>query len=401
MAVFIWKGRNRLGDVVEGERLAKSAADLTRILQREQVTVINVKKKPTELKIPFLKKEKVPLKELAVYSRQLSVLIDADLPLIQGLSMLAQQTKNKYFKSVITHVRRDVEAGATLNQAKKKFPKVFDDLYCNLVASGEQSGSLDIMLRRLAEYQERVVKLKAQVKQAMTYPTAIFIFSIIVTIFMLWKVVPIFSGIFDELGADMPLLSKIMLAASNFIQSYIFWMFIGFIGFIVLFRYFKKTPQGRRAVDTATLKMPLFGKMIEKVALSRITRTLSTLLSGGVPMMESLKITSSTAGNVILETRIMMSRAQVAEGTSLMDAFKEKAQFPLVLTQMVGVGEATGTLDAMLTKLADFYDDEVEATVGSLLSILEPILLIFVGALIGTIVISMYLPVFSLIAQFG
>ena len=401
MAVFIWKGRNRLGDVVEGERLAKSAADLSRILQREQVTVINVKKKPTELKIPFLKREKVPLKELAVYSRQLSVLIDADLPLIQGLGMLAQQTKNKYFKSVITQVRKDVEAGATLNQAKKKFPKVFDDLYCNLVASGEQSGSLDIMLRRLAEYQERVVKLKAQVKQAMTYPIVIFVFSILVTIFMLWKVVPIFSGIFDELGADMPLLSQIMLAASNFIQSYIFWMFIGFIGFVFLFRYFKKTPPGRRAVDTATLKMPLFGNMIEKVALSRITRTLSTLLSGGVPMMESLKITSATAGNVILESRIMLSRAQVAEGTSLMDAFKEKGQFPLVLTQMVGVGEATGTLDAMLTKLADFYDDEVEATVGALLSILEPILLIFVGALIGTIVISMYLPVFSLIAQFG
>lgn len=401
MAIFMWKGRNRLGDVVEGERVAKSAADLTRILQREQVTVINVKKKPTELKIPFLKREKVALKELAVYSRQLSVLIDADLPLIQGLGMLAQQTKNKYFKSVIVQVRKDVEAGATLNQAKKKFPKVFDDLYCNLVASGEQSGSLDVMLRRLAEYQERIVKLRAQVKQAMTYPIAIFIFSILVTVFMLWKVVPIFSGIFNELGADMPLLSKIMLAVSNFIQSYIFWMAVGVIGLIFLFRYFKKTPPGRRAVDVATLRMPLFGKLIEKVALSRITRTLSTLLSGGVPMMESLKITSSTAGNVLLEGRIMASRTQVAEGTSLTDAFKETGQFPLMLTQMVGVGEATGTLDAMLTKLADFYDDEVEAAVGSLLSILEPILLIFVGSLIGTIVISMYLPVFSLISQFG
>ena len=401
MAIFSWRGRNRLGDVVEGERVAKSTADLTRILQREQITVINVKKKPAELKIPFLKKEKVGLKELAVYSRQLSVLIDADLPLIQGLGMLAQQTKNKYFKSVIVQVRRDVEAGATLNQAKKKFPKVFDDLYCNLVASGEQSGSLDVMLRRLAEYQERIVKLKSQVKQAMTYPVAIFIFSILVTIFMLWKVVPIFSGIFNELGADMPLLSKIMLAASNFIQSYIFWMAIGFVGFIILFRYLKKTPAGRRAFDTAMLKIPLFGKLIEKVSLSRVTRTLSTLLSGGVPMMESLKITSSTAGNVILESRIMASRTQVAEGTNLTDAFKDTGQLPLMLTQMVGVGEATGTLDSMLMKLADFYDDEVEASVGSLLSILEPIMLIFVGSLIGTIVISMYLPVFSLISQFG
>jgi type IV pilus assembly protein PilC len=192
-----------------------------------------------------------------------------------------------------------------------------------------------------------------------------------------------------------------MLAASNFIQSYIFYMFIGFIGFVFLFRYFKKTPGGRRTVDIATLKMPLFGGLIEKVALSRITRTLSTLLSGGVPMMESLKITSSTAGNVLLEGRIMASRSQVAEGTSLTEAFKETGRFPLMLTQMVGVGEATGTLDAMLMKLADFYDDEVEASVGSLLSILEPILLIFVGSLIGTIVISMYLPVFSLISQFG
>lgn len=401
MAVFNWKGRNRLGDVVEGERVAKSAADLTRILQREQITVINVKKKPTELKIPFLKKEKVALKELAVYSRQLSVLIDADLPLIQGLGMLAQQTKNKYFKRVIAQVRKDVEAGATLNQAKKKFPKVFDDLYCNLVASGEQSGSLDVMLRRLAEYQERIVKLRSQVKQAMTYPLAIFVFSILVTIFMLWKVVPIFSGIFNELGADMPMLSKIMLAVSNFIQSYIFWMGVGFIGLVFLFRYFKKTPMGRRAIDVLMLKIPLFGKLIEKVALSRITRTLSTLLSGGVPMMESLKITSSTAGNVLLESRIMASRTQVAEGTNLTDAFKETGQFPLMMTQMVGVGEATGTLDSMLTKLADFYDEEVEASVGSLLSILEPILLIFVGSLIGTIVISMYLPVFSLISQFG
>jgi type IV pilus assembly protein PilC len=401
MAVFNWKGRNRLGDVVEGERVAKSAADLTRILQREQITVINVKKKPTQLKIPFIKREKVGLKELAVYSRQLSVLIDADLPLIQGLGMLAQQTKNKYFKSVIAQVRRDVEAGATLNQAKKKFPKVFDDLYCNLVASGEQSGSLDVMLRRLAEYQERIVKLRSQVKQAMTYPLAIFIFSILVTIFMLWKVVPIFSGIFNELGADMPMLSKIMLAVSNFIQSYIFWMAVGFIGLVFLFRYFKKTPMGRRTIDTAMLKVPLFGKLVEKVALSRVTRTLSTLLSGGVPMMESLKITSSTAGNVLLESRIMASRTQVAEGTNLTDAFKETGQLPLMLTQMVGVGEATGTLDSMLMKLADFYDEEVEASVGSLLSILEPILLIFVGSLIGTIVISMYLPVFSLISQFG
>jgi type IV pilus assembly protein PilC len=256
------------------------------------------------------------------------------------------------------------------------------------------------MLRRLAEYLENVVKLRAQVKQAMTYPLAVLIFSIVVTIFMMWKVVPVFSNIFIELGADMPLLTVIVLIVSNFVQKYILFIFAGLIGSVFLFRYVKKTTTGRRVIDQSMLKMPLFGGLFQKVALSRITRTLATLLSGGVPMLESLKITSTTAGNVVLENRIMEAQTLVREGGNLTDAFREKAHFPLMVTQMVSVGEATGTLDGMLGKLADFYDDEVEAAVGSLLSILEPILLIFVGGLIGSIVISMYLPVFSLMQQF-
>ena len=400
MAVFTWKGKNRYGDVVDGERVAKSIADLTRILKREQITVFDVSKKRVDIKIPGLKREKVNLKELAVYSRQISVLVDADLPLIQSLTMLADQTKNAYFKTVIQTIRKDVEAGSTLNEAKRKFPKVFDDLYCNLVASGEQSGSLDVMLRRLAEYLESVVKLRAQVKQAMTYPLAVLIFSVLVTIFMMWKVVPVFSNIFIELGADMPMLTLIVLTISNFVQKYILFIFGGLIGSVFLFRYLKKTATGRRVIDQSMLKMPLFGGLMQKVALSRITRTLATLLSGGVPMLESLKITSTTAGNVILENRIVEARTLVSEGGNLTDAFRDKGQFPLMVTQMVSVGEATGTLDGMLGKLANFYDDEVEAAVGSLLSILEPILLIVVGGLIGAIVISMYLPVFSLMQRF-
>jgi type IV pilus assembly protein PilC len=400
MAIFIWKGKNRYGDAVGGERVAKNPSELTRMLQREQITVFNVKKKPTELKLAFLEKHKVPIKELSVYSRQLSVLIDADLPLIQSLTMLAEQTKNKYFKKVINSVKKDVESGSTLNQAKKKFPKVFDNLYCNLVGSGEESGSLDVMLRRLAEYQEKIVKLKAQVKQAMMYPVAILSFSVIVVIFMMWKIVPIFAGIFSELGADLPLVTKIVMVFSNFVQSYILFIVLGFVGFIFFFRYFKQTKSGRRVIDSVLLKLPLLGPMVMKVALSRITRTLSTLLSGGVPMMESLKITSTTAGNVILETRLMNARTKVSEGSSLTDALKEQGHLPYMFYQMVGVGEATGNLDSMLSKLANFYDDEVETTVGSLLSVLEPILLIFVGMLVGGIVISMYLPVFNLIQQF-
>lgn len=400
MAVFLWKGKNRYGDAVGGERVARSRDEVARILEREQITISEVKRKAVEIKIPFLKFESVPLKELAIYSRQLSVLIDAELPLIQSLTILSEQTKNKYFKKVINTIRADVEGGATLNQAKRKFPKVFDNLYCNLVASGEQSGSLDVMLRRLAEYLEQTVKLRAQVKQAMAYPSAVLIFSLVVTIFMLWKVVPVFSNIFLEMGAGLPTLTAVIVALSDIVQNYILFIVLGIVALIFLFRYIKRTEAGGRVVDSLTLRVPLFGKLLEKVALSRVTRTLSTLLSGGVPMLESLKITSSTAGNVIIEGHIMGARKQVAEGTSLTDALRETGRFPFMLVQMTGVGEATGSLDEMLAKLADFYDEEVEGSVAALLSILEPILLIFVGGLIGTIVISMYLPIFQLMQQF-
>ncbi|NOR13748.1 MAG: hypothetical protein GQ545_10895 [Candidatus Aminicenantes bacterium] len=399
MPVYQWKGKNRYGDIVEGRRVARSVEDLSKTLQREQITVIDIERKKAEFRIPFLQTQKVKLKELAVYSRQLSVLIDAELPLIQGLTILAEQTKNKYFKQVIKDVRSDVEAGSTLNQAKKKFPRVFDDLYCNLVASGEQSGSLDIMLRRLSEFLEKIVRLRSQVKQAMIYPTAIVIFAVLVVIFMLWKVIPVFANIFVELGATLPSLTAFIMDLSNFVQKYILFIFLGIVVLVFAFRYARRTDSGRKVIDRFLLKMPLFGLLIEKVGLSRVTRTLSTLLSGGVPMLESLKITSTTAGNVIIEDRIMRARSLVAEGTSLTDAFKEVGHFPFMLIQMIGVGEATGTLDEMLSKLADFYDEEVEATVANLLAIMEPVLLIFVGGMVGTIVVSMYLPIFSLIQQ--
>jgi type IV pilus assembly protein PilC len=399
MPVYQWKGKNRYGDIVEGRRVARSVEDLSENLQREQITIIDIERKRTELRIPFLQTQKVKLKELAVYSRQLSVLIDAELPLIQGLTILAEQTKNKYFKQVIKDVRSDVEAGSTLNQAKKKFPRVFDDLYCNLVASGEQSGSLDIMLRRLSEFLEKIVRLRSQVKQAMIYPSAIVIFAVLVVIFMLWKVIPVFANIFVELGAKLPSLTAFIITLSNFVQKYIIFVFLGIVALVFAFRYVRRTDSGRKVIDRMLLKIPLFGALLEKVGLSRVTRTLATLLSGGVPMLESLKITSTTAGNVIIEDQIMRARSLVAEGTSLTDAFKEGGNFPFMLIQMIGVGEATGTLDEMLTKLADFYDEEVEAAVASLLSVMEPILLIFVGGLVGTIVVSMYLPIFSLIQQ--
>jgi len=400
MAIYVWKGKNRYGDLVGGERVASSVEELTRVLQKEQITISNIAPKRAELKIPFLKREKVRLKELAVYSRQLSVLIDAELPLIQSLTILAEQTRNKYFKKVITSVKEDVEAGSTLNQAKRKFPKAFDDLYCNLIATGETSGSLDIMLQRLAEYIEKIVKLRSQVRQAMIYPSAIVTFAILVAVFLMWKVIPIFASIFIELGAKLPFLTQMVITLSNFIQGYIFYVFLGMIAFVFLFRYFRKTPGGREAVDRFLLRLPLFGNLLEKVAISRITRTLSTLLSGGVPMLESLKVTSTTAGNVIIESSIMAARKLVTEGKSLTDALRESGKFPLMLIQMVSVGEATGTLDDMLSKLANFFDEEVSVAVASLLAVLEPVLLILVGGLVGSLVVSMYLPIFSLMQQF-
>jgi len=398
MPLFQWKGKNRYGDTVQGERKANSANELQAALDKEQITASEIKRKGS-FNLPFLQSRKVRFKELAIYSRQLSVLIDAELPLIQSLNILSEQTKNKYFKSVIQNIREDVEAGSTLNQAKRKYPNVFNDLYCNLVASGEQSGSLDIMLRRLSEFLEKIVKLRSQVTQAMIYPLAIVSFAVIVVIFMMWKIIPVFANIYMELGATLPSLTAFILVVSRFVQSYIVFIFLGIIALIIAIRFWRKTPSGRKITDRFLLKMPLFGSLLEKVGLSRVTRTLSTLLSGGVPMLESMKITSATSGNVIIEEQIMIARSSVAEGTSLTDALRETGQFPFMMTQMIGVGEATGTLDEMLSKLADFYDDEVEASVAALLSVLEPLLLIFVGGLVGLIVVSMYLPIFNLIGE--
>jgi len=402
MAVYVWRGKNRYGDVVGGERVAESIEDLTRTLQRDQIAIISIKPKRAMPAIPFLKREKVKLKELSFFSRQLSVLIDAELPLIQSLGLLAEQQKNKYFARVITEVKEDVEAGAALNQALRKHPKVFDDLYCNLVASGEQSGSLDTMLRRLADYQESMLKLRAKVKQAMIYPAAIVTFAIIVAIFMLWKIIPVFGGIYQELGAQLPGLTAAVLGLSNFVSDYIILIVVGLIAIVVLYQRWSKTPAGREIVDRTKLKLPVMSNLMQKISLSRFTRTLSTLIGGGVPMLESLKIASTTTDNVIIERQVLNARQMVSEGKSLHDSLKQASQdqFPAMMIQMVNVGESTGTLDEMLGKLANFFDDEVDNAVSSLLSALEPLVLIFVGGIVGTLVISMYLPLFNLIQQF-
>jgi type IV pilus assembly protein PilC len=400
MPTFVWKGKNRYGDTVGGERVAASKEELVRLLQKDQIQVLSAGAAKAGIKVPFLKREKVKLKDLAVYSRQLSVLIDAELPLIQSLGILEEQQRNQYFKNVIKTVKEDVEAGSTLNQAKRKHPKAFDDLYCNLIASGEQSGSLDIMLRRLAEFIEKNVRLRAKVKQAMVYPVAILIFAFVVTIFMLWKVIPIFATIFRDLGAELPWLTSFVVALSDFVQKYMVVIVGGVVALIFLFRYYRSTTPGRWSTDRLLLRMPLFGKLLHKVSMTRVTRTLATLISGGVPMLEALKITSTTAGNVIIEKQIVDARKLVSEGKTLAESFKQSGNFPTMMLQMINVGEATGTLDEMLSKLAVFYDEEVDNSVSALLSILEPIMMIFIGGIVGGLVVSMYLPIFTLMSKF-
>jgi type IV pilus assembly protein PilC len=400
MPTYVWKGKNRYGDTVGGERVAASKEELGRMLQKDQISVLSIAPAKGGFSIPFLKREKVRMKDLAIYSRQLSVLIDAELPLIQSLGILEEQQKNAYFKNVIKTVKDDVEAGSTLNQAKRKHPKAFDDLYCNLIASGEQSGSLDIMLRRLSEFIEKNVRLRAKVKQAMIYPVAIVVFAITVAIFLLWKVIPVFANIFRDLGAELPWLTAMVVSLSDFVQKNIVFVIAGIVALVLAFRYYRSTTPGRWSTDRMLLKLPIFGPLLFKVAMTRVTRTLATLISGGVPMLEALKITSTTAGNVVIEKEITDARRLVSEGKTLNESFKQAGSFPSMMLQMVNVGEATGTLDEMLTKLANFYDEEVDNAVSAMLSILEPILLIFVGAMVGGLVISMYLPIFSLMQQF-
>ncbi len=400
MPTYLWKGKNKFGDSVGGQRVAASTEELARALQKDQITVSSITSARMALKIPFLNKEKVKEKELAIFSRQLSVLIDAELPLIQSLSILEEQQRNKYFRKVVATVKADVEGGSTLNQSLRKHPKVFDDLYCNLVASGEQSGSLDVMLRRLAEYIEKNVKLKGQVKQAMIYPTAIVSFALLVTIFLLWKVIPVFASIYTEMGAELPGLTAFVMAMSKFVGKYIIVIFLGLIGLVFLFRYYRATPPGRWTVDRLTLRLPIAGNLLFKVALTRLTRTLATLISGGVPMLEALKVASSTTNNVTIEKDVMDARTMVSEGKTLQQAFKECGRFPMMMIQMINVGEATGTLDEMLSKLATFFDEEVEAAVAALMSALEPAMLILIGFLVGGLIISMYLPIFSMVQNF-
>jgi type IV pilus assembly protein PilC len=399
MPVYTFRGTNRSGAAVSGERTAANKTELAAMLRREQVNVSKMSEKGREFNIPTFGTG-VDAKELAVFTRQFSVMIDAGLPLVQCLEILANQQENKTFQKVLTGVRASVEGGATLSASLKQYDKVFDALYYNMVDAGETGGILDTILQRLATYIEKNVRLKRAVRSALIYPTAVIGIAGLVITLLLWKVVPIFVTLFNGLGAELPLPTRIVIGISQFIGSwYGFMIFIAAAGTVAALAWWYKTPQGRITIDTVVLKLPVLGMLMRKIAVARFTRTLGTLISSGVPILEGLDITARTAGNAVIERAIIATRKAVEAGRSLVDPLKESDVFPGMVTQMIGVGEQTGAMDAMLQKIADFYEDEVDVAVKDMLTLLEPMMIMFLGIVVGGIVVSLYLPLFSLISK--
>lgn len=400
----MYKGRNRLNQLVTGEREARDTSELRAILRREQITLVQASEKGSEFSIPKLgAKKKVKGKELAVFTRQFSVMIDAGLPLVQCLDTLAAQQKNPFFKDVINQVRQSVEEGSTLYAAMEKHPKVFDELYTSMVKAGETGGVLDMILQRLATLIEKVVKLKRSLISASVYPAAVIVIAVIAVAIIMVFVIPQFEQIFLGLlgpGETLPLPTRIVMAISSFVAS---WggvaILIFAISAAIALKSYYKTPKGRWNVDAFLLKIPIIGEILRKIAVARFSRVLSTLLSAGVPIMQSLEITAKTAGNAVVEEAIMKIRTGVERGESIVQPMKESGVFPHMVIQMTDVGERTGAIDQMLSKVADFYEEEVDAAVADLLSLIEPMLIAFLGVTIGGIVIAMYLPLFTLIGK--
>ena len=404
MPTYVFKGRNRLNEIVVGERVADNRDTLRQILRREQVTLTSIKEKGREIGIPKLGgRKKVKAKDLSIFTRQFSVMIDAGLPLVQCLEILAQQQDNKYFQQTLLQVRQDVEEGSTLAAAMARHPRVFDQLYSNMVEAGETGGILDLILQRLSTFIEKIVKLKRDVVSAMIYPAAVIVLAIVAVAVIMVVVIPQFQNIFLGLlgpGEQLPLPTRIVTGISSFLAG---WgglvILVAIIATVVGLRFYYKTPGGRKMIDRLLLKVPILGAIFQKISVARFSRTLSTLLSPGVPILQSLDITARTSGNVIIEEAIISVRNGVERGESFVDPLKATEVFPHMVAQMVGIGEQTGALDAMLGKIADFYEQEVDAAISNLLTLMEPVLIAFLGVTIGSIVIAMYLPLFTLIGK--
>ncbi len=399
MAQFVWKGRTRQGATTGGVLVADSKDLAIADLRRRQIDVTTVKEKGKELAVPKIGTGKVNARRLAIFTRQFSVMIDAGLPLVQCLEILGNQQDSRLFQKIILAVRQDVEAGSSLAEAMRKHPKAFDDLFVNMVAAGEAGGILDTILRRLSTYIEKAVKLKGQVKTALIYPVSVLLVAAIVVFIILWKVIPTFAALFAALGAELPLPTRLVIKASNFVASYIVFIVAGVAALGYALKRYYATYRGRRVIDGLVLKLPVLGDIMKKIAVARFCRTLATLTSSGVPILDGLEITAKTAGNAIVEDAIMGVRKSVEAGRTIAEPLGETKVFPSMVVQMIGVGEQTGALDAMLNKIAEFYEEEVDNAVNGLMKLMEPIMIAILGTVIGTIVVAMYMPMFDLISK--
>ncbi len=404
MANFAYSGRTRAGQTVNGERAADTMESAVASLRREQIMVTKIAPSKAKAAAPVKEKvgkigKKVSAKNLAVFTRQFSVMIDAGLPLVQCLDILGSQEADRNFAAVILQTRTDVESGAALADAMRRHPKTFDPLFTNMIAAGEAGGILDTILKRLATYIEKAVKLQGQVKSAMIYPVAVIVIAGGVVGVILWKVIPTFASLFSGLGANLPLPTRVVIALSDNLVRFFPFLFVGAGAIGYAFKSYYGTAKGRRVVDAISLKAPVLGNILRKIAVARFCRTLATLISSGVPILDGLEITAKTAGNAIVEDAIMTTRTSIERGETISAPLKETNVFPPMVTQMIGVGEATGALDTMLAKIADFYEEEVDAAVAGLLTLLEPIMIAILGVVVGGIVIAMYLPIFDLISK--
>jgi type IV pilus assembly protein PilC len=398
MPAFAWKGKNRMGELQDGVIVSDSRDAAVITLRRNGVEVVTIKAQESKSTKSF---GKVKAKDLAIFTRQFSVMIDAGLPLVQCLEILGSQQADKGFKKVIEAVRGDVEQGSSLQAALSKHPKAFSDLYVNMVGAGEAGGILDIILQRLSIYIEKAVKLASKVKSAMIYPVAVISIAVIVVYVIMVKVIPVFSAMYEGLGASLPFPTQVCIQLSNILVHYGWLVGLFIVAMVVALKYYYKTVGGKLQIDALTLKIPIIGDLLRKVAVARFCRTLGTLTASGVPILEGMDITARTAGNQVVSNAILKAKDAVEAGRNISAPLAETKVFPPMVTQMVGVGEATGALDAMLNKVADFYEDEVDNAVAGLTSLMEPIIIAVLGGIIGFIVVAMYMPIFSLANGFS
>jgi type IV pilus assembly protein PilC len=399
MPVFTFSGKNTAGEKISGERMAANKQVLAMQLRREQIAAPTIREKGKEFALPTFGTTKVKTKEIAIFFRQFSVMIDAGLPLVQCLEILAANQENSAFQKTLTGVRTTVEGGSTLANAMRLYPKVFDDLTTNMIEAGETGGILDIILQRLAQYVEKAVKLKSAVKSALIYPVAVVSMAVLIVGALLKWVVPIFANLFAGLGVSLPLPTRIVMGLSAFVGQFWWFFIVGAVGLVFGIKYIRKDPRGKYWMDYGMLKMPIIGMLLRKIAVARFTRTLGTLITSGVPILEGLSITARTSGNAVLEEALMKVRKAIEEGRTIVDPLRECGVFPNMVTQMIGVGEATGAMDNMLQKIADFYEDEVDSATKDMLAMLEPVIIGLLGVSIGGIVISLYMPLFAMIAK--